>query len=145
MSDSLKVREVALSAEGRIEGLLMGVLSRLNEMNYRMVELHDAIRASQRTASGSVCLELYACGRGCNGCPHPRWVQYNWTKPEDGSAGTMMGINLDAQQREPVLALARTAENYQETVKLVREAKALLLERGKILNAIRTLKYAAKV
>lgn len=120
------------------------VLDRLHALNLRLTELHDAIKAAQPVASGSVCLELYPCGPGCTGCPHSRWMQYNWTPGTTDKPGVLMGTNLDAQRRDPILALKRKAEHYGATAVLIREAKAILAERTKLLTCVRTLRYVAK-
>lgn len=144
MSDIAQVREAAVSAETRVEHVFNKVLDRLHALNTRLTELHDEIKNVQPVASGAVCLELYPCGPGCTGCPHPRWVKYSWIP---GKAGTpvMLGINLDAQKKEPVLALARKEPHSAATVKLIREAKSILEERSKLLTAFRTLRVASKV
>lgn len=145
MSDIAKAREAAIAAETKVELLFHRILDRMHALNLRLTELHDEIKASQPVASGSVCLELYACGQGCNGCPHPRWVQYNWSNPKSGNeTGFLMSTNLDAQEREPILALKRKSEHYLRTAGLIREAKSILVERAQILSLVRSLRYAAK-
>lgn len=144
MSDTLKAREAAIAAETRIEELFEDVLDTLHRHNKALVELHDAIRAAQPVSSGSVCLELYPCGPGCTGCPHPRWVKYVWTRPKDGSDGVLRSYNLDALEKDPVLALQRKTSHYKDTVRLVREAKTILGERSRLLALIRPLRHAAK-
>ena len=143
MSDIAQVREAAISAETKVEGVFNGVLDRLHDLNTRLAELHDAIKKEQPVRSGSVCLELYACGPGCTGCPHPRWVKYNWTSPADGKKGFLQSVNLDAQQRDPVLTLSRSDEHYQATAVLIREAKSILQERSKLLAGVRAIRHHA--
>lgn len=144
MTDVVQAREAAIAAETRVENTFMQVLDRLHVLNSTLVELHDKIKKAQPVASGSVCLELYPCGPGCNGCPHPRWVRYYWTPGDSSKQGVLMGTNLDAQGRDPVLALGRKEPHYAETAKLIREAKAILAERSKILSCVRTLRFSFK-
>lgn len=144
MSDIAQVREAAIAAETKVENLFNRVLDRLHELNSRLAELHDAIKAAQPVSSGSVCLELYRCGPGCTGCPHPRWVKYNWTAGSADKAGVLISTNLDAQKRDPVLTLARKDEHYAETANLIREAKSILSERTTLLASVRTLRYSAR-
>lgn len=120
------------------------VLDRLHGINSRLTELHDEIKAAQPVASGAVCLELYPCGPGCTGCPHPRWVQYNWTAGTTDKPGVLMGTNLDAQDRDPILALKRKSDHYRKTADLIREAKSILAERTQMLTSVRALRYVAK-
>lgn len=143
MTDVVKAREASIAAETRVEGLFNRVLDRLHVLNSRLLELHDALKAAQPVASGSVCLELYPCGPGCTGCPHPRWVKYHWT---DGGhkPGVLISVNLDAQGRDPILALARKESHFKVTAELMREAKSILAERTRLLASVRALRYAAK-
>ena len=144
MTDVVQAREAAISAETKVETIFNGVLDRLHALNARLLELHDAIKKVQPVATGAVCLEMYPCGPRCSGCPHPRWVQYNWTAGTTDKAGVLMGTNLDAQGREPILALRRKEKHYQATAELIREAKSLLDERTKLLSSVRALRYLAK-
>lgn len=145
MSDIAQVREAAIAAETKVEAVFNGVLDRLHTLNSRLAELHDEIKKVQPVASGAVCLELYPCGPGCAGCPHPRWVKYNWVATKRGDGKSMMlGINLDAKGKEPVLALQRKDPHYPATVKLIREAKSILEERSKLLACIRTIRKFAE-
>ncbi|RQR65345.1 hypothetical protein DIE18_02350 [Burkholderia sp. Bp9125] len=144
MTDVAKAREAAIVSETRVEQNLLKVLDRLHTLNARLISLHGEIKQAQPVASGSVCLELYPCGPGCSGCPHPRWVKYRWTEGKDDKPGMLLGINLDAQDRDPVLALARGEPHYAATATLIREAKTILAERKKILSGIRTLNYAVR-
>jgi hypothetical protein len=144
MTDIVQAREAAIAAETNVENLFNRVLDRLHACNARLLELHDEIKAAQPVASGAVCLELYRCGAGCNGCPHPRWVQYTWTAGTTDKAGILMGTNLDAQDREPILALKRKSDHYRKTANLIREAKSILVERSQLLTNVRALRYVAK-
>lgn len=145
MTDIARARDASVAAETRVEHLFDDVLDRFHQLNARLVELHDQIKAAQPISSGAVCLELYPCGPGCLGCPHPRWVRYKWADAKGGNSGMLMGTNLGAKGKDPVLALTRKFENYEETAALVRQAKAVLKERAGLLASIRSLRYAAKL
>lgn len=144
MSDIVQAREAAISAETKIEKMFNRVLDRLHELNARLTVLHDEIKEAQPVSSGAVCLELYPCGPRCTGCPHPRWVQYKWTAGTTDKPGILMGTNLDAKGRDPILVLKRKGEHYAETATLIREAKSILSERTQILTSVRALRYVAK-
>lgn len=144
MADIAQVREAAIAAETKVEHVFNRVLDRLHELNARLAELHDAIKAAQPKSSGSVCLELYRCGVGCTGCPHPRWVKYSWTAGTSDKAGFLISTNLDAQKRDPILALARKEEHSSATAILIRESKSILSERTNLLASVRALRYAAR-
>lgn len=144
MTDIVQAREAAIAAETKVEKMFNRVLDRLHALNSRLAELHDEIKASQPVTSGAVCLELYPCGPRCTGCPHPRWVQYNWTAGTTDKAGFLMSTNLDAQDRDPILALKRKSEHYRKTAGLIREAKSILNERTQVLTSVRALRYVAK-
>lgn len=144
MTDIVQAREAAIAAETKVENMFNRVLDRLHAINSRLAELHDEIKKSQPVASGAVCIELYPCGPGCTGCPHPRWVQYNWTAGTTDKPGFLMSTNLDAQNRDPILALKRKSEHYKVTAGLIREAKSILGERTHLLTSVRALRYVAK-
>ena len=144
MTDIVQAREAAIAAETKVENMFNRVLDRLHAINSRLAELHDEIKKSQPVASGAVCLELYPCGPGCTGCPHPRWVQYNWTAGTTDKPGFLMSTNLDAQDRDPILALKRKSEHFKVTSGLIREAKSILVERTHLLTSVRALRYVAK-
>lgn len=141
MTDIVQAREAAIAAETKVENMFNRVLDRLHALNSRLLALHDEIKAAQPVAPGAVCLEMYPCGPGCSGCPHPRWVQYNWTAGTTDKPGVLFSTNLDAQNREPILALKRKEPHYKATAALIREAKALLTERGQVLTSVRALRY----
>lgn len=144
MTDIVQAREAAVAAETKSEEFFNQVLDKLHHMNSRLLELHDEIKAIQPVASGSICLEMYPCGPRCTGCPHPRWVKYFWTEPVNNKLGHLVATNLDAQNRDPVLALHRKAPHYRELLALVREAKTILKDRAVLISAIRSLRNAAK-
>lgn len=139
----LEIHEASIAAETRVEWLLMRVLDKLHALNSRLHKLHNEIKVAQPVSSGSVCLELYTCGPCCAGCPHARWLQYSWTKGTAERAGRLIGVNLNAKKRDPVLALARKTEHYAATVALIREAKRLLIERAALLKWLKQAHYVA--
>lgn len=145
MTDIVQAREASIAAETRVERLFSRVLDRLHALNSRLVVLHDDIKSAQPVASGAICLELYACGPGCAGCPHPRWVRYHWRPGVAGKPNILICTNLNAQQRDPVLALERKTSHYKTTVALIREAKAILADRTALLSALKTLRNGAKL
>lgn len=145
MTDIVQAREALIAAETRVETLFTRVLDRLHALNTRLLELHDAIKAAQPVATGSICLELYPCGPGCLGCPHPRWMRYSWAPGVGNKKSRLIGTNLDAQERDPVLALPHKSAHRKATADLIREAKAILAERTALLAAVRSLRNAAKI
>lgn len=138
-------RATAQVAEAKIKQAFDLAFIRIQALNVSLEQLMAEIKDAQPVASGSVCLELYPCGPGCLGCPHPRWVRYRWADDSTQHRGRLICTNLDANKKEPVLALARRTPHYSKTVELIREAKSLIKERAALLAAIRTLKYAAKL
>ena len=145
MTNVAKARESAVAAETRVEKTVLMVLDRLHALNARLVALHGEIKSAQPVSSGSVCLELYPCGPGCAGCPHPRWVKYTWTVETSEKPSVLLSINLDAKGRDPILTLARSTPHYEKTAALIREAKSILIERKKILASIRALRNSARL
>jgi hypothetical protein len=145
MTNVAKARESAVAAETRVEQTLFKVLDRLHALNARLIALDGEIKQAQPVASGSVCLELYPCGPGCAGCPHPRWLKYTWTEGTSDKEGVLVGVNLDAKGRDPVLTLARGTPHYAKTAALIREVKSILIERKKILASVRSMRYSARL
>lgn len=143
MTDVVAASEAALAAETRIEDMFNRVLDRLHELNDSLIDMHNKIKAAQPVKSGAVCLELYPCGPGCTGCPHPRWVKYEWLPGKGDKPGPMLGINLDAQKKNPILVLSRKEKHYQALAELIRQTRAILDERAKLLERVRMLRYIA--
>lgn len=144
MSDISRARELAINAETQIENVFHNALDALHAHNSRLLRLHTLIKEAQPVASGAVCLELYPCSKNCTGCPHPRWVKYNWVNGRDGNP-VLVGVNLDAQKKEPILALSRKAPHFAATSALIREAKSILTVRARLLSSIYTLRNILKV
>lgn len=67
-----------------------------------------------------------------------------WTEGTDTKPGILLSINLDAQSKDPILALARKEDHYVKTKSLIQEAKAILGQRSKLLARIKPLRYAPK-
>lgn len=140
-----RARESAIAAEGRVEELLDFSLRQLHYVNTRMTELQAELKAAQPKASGSVCLELYTCGPGCSGCPHPRWMKYTWTKETQSKPARLIARDLSAKKQDPVTVLPRATEHYQKTAELIREAKAILKARANLLSCLKSLRIAARL
>lgn len=141
MTNIVAAQEAAVAAETRIEHLLTGAIDLINKYNHRLLDIHTELKKVQPVASGSICLELYPCGKGCTGCPHPRWVKYRWADENEPVPGRLIATNLDAAGRDPVLALSRKAPYYKQAASLVREAKTILVARSKLLASIKSLRY----
>lgn len=144
MTTSAKAYESTIAAETVLERLFTGGLARMHYLNARLLELQADIKACQPRATGSVCLELYGCGRGCTGCPHPRWVQYLWTQETTARKSHMLSINLDRKGADPALVIPRTASYSAYLRELICEAKAVQAERSQLLAAVPILRCAAR-
>lgn len=143
MSDITRAREAAIQAETRIEHSFDVLLEQLHVMNSRLVELYEEIKAVQPVANDSVCLELYPCGAGCVGCPHPRWVQYRWRARPSGDA-VLLSLNLSAKEKDPVLAVPRGKPHSKATSALIREAKSILIKRTRLIALFRSMRTTQK-
>lgn len=142
MSRVVANMEAAAAAETQTEVTLDRVLDRLHGYNHRLGEIHHLLRQIQDKSSGSVLLELYACGRGCKGCPHPRWMQYFWkSRPtvRTGERDLLVAVNLCAAGKDPYFHLPRKHPQFQEMADLVREAKAILKKKSTLLSRLRAL------
>ena len=143
MTKPVQALEASIAAETQVEQVFSEILAKLHGLNSQVLVLHNDIKTSQSTKSGAVCLEVYPCGKGCSGCPHPRWVRYQWRAKGKTGDGYMACSNLDAMNRDPILSLPRSEKNYKLTAGLIRDAKAVMLERAKLLTALRAFKRAA--
>lgn len=132
-------RAAANQAQARVEESLGLAQDRLHLLNGRLLLLRDEIKSSQPVANGAVCLELYPCGPGCAGCPHPRWMQYRWTPRRGTQPGQLQGVNLSKLDKDPALVLRKKDPNYRITLALIREAKAILEERSALIAIFRSL------
>lgn len=144
MTDVVHAREASIAAETRVESLFNYALDQLHALNSKLLELHDAIKAAQPVEDGSICLELYSCGPGCSGCPHPRWVKYRWTLATNTRPSMVYGVNLDKMKQDPVLALSRKKPHYKTTATLIRETKAILAKRSTLLASISRMRNTLK-
>lgn len=110
--------------------------ARINEINYRVEELAEEIKSSQKEYVGAVTLNLYDCGKDCLGCPHPKWRFWFARKVHPKSTETIL---LSTQVKYPLKRLLKKgphAENYEATRLLVKEAVDLFKERTEILQTI---------
>lgn len=141
---TIRAADSMVAAETRVEYLLARVMDRLHYLNQRLLKLQAAIKAVQPMANGSIGLELYKCGPGCTGCPHPRWVQYQWRKGKGNNPDTMRCINLDRADTDPSLSISKKAPHAAQLRELVREAKAVQAERAGIFEALRPFHHIAR-
>lgn len=135
-----------------VEHLMDGAHARLFGFNQRLLEIHHELRECQlkyelavELDHASIALELYNCGKGCLGCPHPRWLRYHWTEvqltlenPEHKFKAVGRPIN------SPVQAIPRKAKNRTLLLSLVREAQHIIKERAKLLKLFSKLRAFAE-
>jgi hypothetical protein len=103
-------------------------------LNRKLMWIADELKRIQPKAPGSVLLDLRDCGRGCMGCPHPRWIK--WFAPKPGLEFKLLGARVPG---DPSLALARSGkfeEHYREALNLVAEAKRLLALKSRLIAAM---------
>ena len=135
--DNVRLRDIYVGSETLVEERMNAVQLYLHTINYRIIDLHDAIKRAQPVADGTVCLELYRCGPFCTGCPHPRWVKYRWTQPTPTRPAQLFCINLDAKNINPAQAMAKSLPSRKVVLSLIREAKSLLAKRAALLKVLR--------
>lgn len=132
-----------------LHGLLDGVHARFMEINLRLLEIATELRAAQpkyeeavKQQSAGVALELYSCGHQCLGCPHPRWMKYKWFEVPLTLANPKHKFKAigHAMESDPVLSISHKAANRELLLALVREAKALIAERSKMLAVVSKLR-----
>lgn len=138
-------KTAANAAEARAEESASLAVDRLNQLNGRLFVLRDEIKALQLPiANGAICLELYQCGPGCGGCPHPRWMQYFWKKQggrrnRGEEKDILQAVNLSKLEKEPGRLLKSSHPNYRDILARIREAKAILEERSELVAVFRSL------
>ena len=131
-----------------VERIFDGAHAHLFRANERLLGIHLELRECQLKYAlavekdrASIALELYNCGRGCIGCPHPRWVRYHWIEVP------LTLANPDYRYRaagrpvaHPVQSIPRKARNYEQIAGLVRDAQNVIKERAKLLRLISKLR-----
>lgn len=137
---------ISAEAESKVENSLGRALDQLNGYNLELISLRAKILASQPMESGSVGLDLNACGESvCKGCPHARWVQFQWTKSKKADGASILKvINLSSAKKDPILHLKRSSKNYALTRDLIRKAKSILSDRARLIARLRALEYVIK-
>jgi len=125
----------------RAKNSLDTIFERVEEINIRLRELTGEIKKSQPNhVAGAVTLHLYDCGKGCLGCPHPKWL--SWFLREKPGTETKETIFLTNAVKNPLRRLKRTgffSETYPVTRLLVEEALALVDERTRLIEAVSRL------
>lgn len=132
---ALLAQYAAQQSENRVEQILDAALDALHAYNQDLLQLRDQLATCQPKGEGWVALELWECGRGCLGCPHPRWVKHILITDKKGESRPVC-INLSAEKRDPVLAVPRKAKYYTEAVRYIRTIKEVLDRRSKLLKAV---------
>lgn len=125
----------------RAKNSLDYIFSRIDTINARLKELANEIKKSQpNNVAGAVTLHLYDCGKGCLGCPHPKWLSWFLRKkPGTESNETFF---LSSAVKNPLRRLKRTGffeESYPKTRLLVEEALAILDERARLVETVSRL------
>lgn len=127
-------RALSINAETQAEETCLSAAEQLHKIHNELFLVAERIKAVQPVSSGSICLELYGCGKKCMGCPHARWVRYRWN-----AKGVLQAVNLTAAGSDPVLALSRNTPHFKEAKALIREAKTILSRRARLLAAFSQL------
>lgn len=114
----------------------------LQELNQRLIVISRALFEHQpqyekaiKLGRPSIALELYLCGKQCLGCAHPRWIRYEWyaRKPTLNNPHEFAPYGRTLQS-DPVLSVSKSARNREQLLALVREAKALIATRKKLIS-----------
>lgn len=101
-----------------------------------LIYLREQIRLAQPRTHGAVLLELERCGRGCIGCPHPRWVKWvNRNQQSAKAAPTWFGTRIQSPGRS-----ARAKTIPQEARDLIADAQDVVRKRESLLEAVRRLR-----
>lgn len=62
-------------------GVADSLLTALYYLNSELLRLTTVLQESQPKRVGAITLQLYDCGKKCNGCPHPKWKKWVANKP----------------------------------------------------------------
>lgn len=111
-------------------------------LNRKLLWIQAELRRVQPRIPGSVLLDLRDCGKGCMGCPHQRWLK--WFAPAGNNELKLLGSRISG---DPALALGRSGrfkESYHESLGLVAEAKRLLQQKARLVDALRRLAAVAR-
>lgn len=132
------------------------VFNKLIEINDRLVELQELIKGAQYKRHGSLTMSLYKCGRGCLGCPHPKWLKWvNLDKPRYSKNAIQNAVQIkDGRVHRFVATYAKypkknithsTAVKDHKAAQYVGEATRLIEQRSRIIKHISQAVREAKV
>jgi len=140
--------ETAASGAKRDANVALEMLSERNSeseqamisLNARLFELARQIKKSQPKRHGAVLLQLNNCGRGCIGCPHPRWQRWVNRNVENRlKATSWFAVSLKSP-----LAATRKLEYSEETRDLIREAIEEIKKKTALVRALNTVNQVVR-
>jgi hypothetical protein len=119
--------------------------NRLDEIDRRLREIAGELLEVQPMRPGALTLHQYRCGKGCAGCPHPRWLQWSQARSPDKEMRRKL---VGHPTTHPLHRIRRTGV-FKDTAYLVRrlvtEAQKLARQRELILTHVaaarRSLRY----
>ncbi len=118
---------------------------RLDAIDRRLEAIAGELREVQPVRPGALTLVSYRCGKGCAGCPHPRWLQWSQARSPDREMRRKL---VGHPTTHPLHRIRRTGvfENTAYIVRrLVTEAQKLAKQRELILTHVaaarRSLRY----
>ena len=131
-----RARELAIVASSKLEELLNKIFNKLSEINNQIFESQIKIKELQQGDKYLYLLELHGCGKECTGCPHHKWVKYNWITTQQGKR-KLIHQNVDLAKSDPAQLIAKSSKNYSELLNTLRSVKKLLKEKNNILDRLR--------
>lgn len=137
-SDEGKARQKA--ARKAFEERISDIERAMESTNARLSELAGQIRSSQPKSHGAVLLQLSNCGRGCMGCPHPRWQKWVNRKVEN----PMLPASWFAVNVKSPMAATRKLEYTQETRDLIQQGVDLLGKKRALVKALNSVNQVIK-
>jgi hypothetical protein len=135
-----RINDITREALLKARKLAVGSLTSLNHLNSRLQEIGGELKKLQPKTDGALLLAAYACGKGCMGCPHPRWEQ--WRHYPNNVKRTFIKHNLTGDPVRYLRYSGKFEKYYAERLTLIREAKKLIEQKSKLIKALSRLNRA---
>lgn len=122
------------------------VMTTMYFLNSELVRQSSLLRESQPKRVGALTLQLYECGKKCNGCPHPKWKKWVANRPVIRRHGDNFPTDISQQRARwkaiPVASprrVLRSKEYSEETREIVERMLNLIEQRGQLLDAMQRM------
>jgi len=146
-----KLERVTNAAFHKAEVTLVAAVKRLRDIDARLFEIRDELKATQPKRNGAIILELKPCGKDCMGCPHIRWKQYKDPSKEGVKPGQRNPHRKESWNgyviENPLKRIHKTGPFeavYEKSRALMKEAEKLVEERSRLIGHFSNISRSLK-